>query len=109
VYGDGRGVPKDLARAASFLEQACAAGARPACVQHAWALARGEGLVKDEPKAMAALDSLCTDKVFAACTRLAALYGNKPGASGRARAQGLLAAACEGGEQDACRMAKGLN
>jgi TPR repeat protein len=84
----------------------CLAGDKRSCVQHAWLLARGEGPPKDEPKAIAALDGLCNDRFFPACTRLAYLYVSKPAPAARARAKALLTRACEGGEQDACTMAK---
>jgi TPR repeat protein len=108
LYSDGRGVAKDAAKAAGYVERACDAGDKRACVQHAWALARGEGLTKDEPKATAALDGLCNDGFVPACTRLAYLHAGKPSAAERARAKALFARACEGGEQDACSMAKQL-
>jgi len=108
LYSDGRGLAKDAAKAAGYIERACVAGDKRACVQHAWALARGEGLTKNEPKATAVLDGLCNEGFFPACTRLAYLHAGKPSAAERARAMALLARACEGGEQDACSMAKRL-
>lgn len=107
-YTQGHGVEKDPAKAAAFIERGCAAGDKPACAQHAWLVARGEGVAKDEAKGLAALDALCGDKVFAACTRLAGLHAARPGAKDRARARELLAQACDGGEQDACSLAKTL-
>ena len=108
LYSGGGGLAKDAAKAAGYRARACIAGDKRACVDHAWALARGEGLAKDEPKAMAALDGLCKDALLPACTRLAYLYANRPSAAERARAKPLLARACDGGEQDACSMAKRL-
>ena len=108
LYSGGGGLAKDATRAASYVERACGAGDRRACVERAWALARGEGLPKDEPKAIASLDGLCNEGFFPACTRLAYLHVAKPGAAERARAKALLARACEGGDQEACSMAKQL-
>jgi TPR repeat protein len=108
IYREGRGVPKDLARAVGFLERACAAGQRESCVQHAWSQARGEGIAKNEVKAMAALDGLCEEKFYAACTRLAVLYAAKQSVPSRARAKDYLAKGCEGGDPEACRIAKTL-
>jgi hypothetical protein len=108
LYSGGGGLKKDAARAAGYVERTCVAGDKRACVEHAWALARGEGLPKDEPKAAAALDGLCNEGFFPACTRLAYLNVGKPTAAARARAKALLARACEGGEQEACSMAKQL-
>jgi TPR repeat protein len=106
LYAEGRGLAKNPAKAAGYTEAACLAGDKRECVQHAWLLARGEGLTKDEPNAIAALDGLCNDRFFPACSRLAYLYAGKPTLIARARAKTLLARACEGGEQDACTMAK---
>jgi Flp pilus assembly protein TadD len=104
----GHGLPKDDARAADYLGKACDAGDRNACVKQAWSLAMGEGVTKDEPKAISSLDALCSGDVLAACTRLALVYVAKPAATDRARAKPLLARACEGGEQEACSLAKQL-
>jgi hypothetical protein len=108
LYSEGGGLAKDAAKAAGYVERACGAGDKRACVQHAWALARGEGLAKDEPKAKAALGGLCNDGFLPACTRLAYLHVGNPSLAEQARAKALLARACEGGEQDACSMAKQL-
>jgi TPR repeat protein len=108
LYAEGRGLAKNLAKAAEYTEEACLAGDKRECVQHAWLLARGEGLTKDEPKAVAALDGLCNEPFFPACSRLAYLYAAKPTLTARARAKALLTRACEGGEQDACSTAKQL-
>ena len=108
LYGGQAGLAKDTAKAAGYVERACAAGDKNACVEHAWALARGEGLPKDEPKAVAALDALCTEGFFPACTRLGLIHAAKPTSAARARARALLTRACEGGEQDACSMARQL-
>ena len=63
-------------------------------------------MAKDEARGAAALEALCGDKVFVACTRLAVLYAGKPGVKDRARARELLTQACAGGEADACDLAK---
>jgi TPR repeat protein len=107
LHREGRGVPKDLARAAALLERACRLGDKRSCVEHAWAQAHGEGLPKAEPAARATLEALCSDEVFAACTRLALLHAATPKASELARAKELLARACAGGEAEACRLAQG--
>lgn len=108
LHREGRGVPKDLARAAALLQRACELGDKRSCVEHAWAQARGEGLPRAEPRARAVLEALCSDEVFTACTRLALLHAATPKASERARAKELLARACAGGEAEACRMAREL-
>jgi TPR repeat protein len=108
LYGGKAGLARDAAKAAGYVERACSAGDKSACVEHAWALAQGEGLPRDEPKGMAALDALCTDDFFPACTRLGLMHAAKPTSAARARAKALLTRACEGGEQDACSLAKQL-
>ena len=108
LYSQGSGVARDAAKAAGYVEQACGAGDKRSCVEHAWKIVEGEGVVKDEPRGLAALEKLCDEGFFPACTRLAVAQAAKPGASSRARARALLARACEGGEADACAMAKRL-
>jgi len=108
LFAEGRGVAKDAPRAASFWQRACAAGDKHACVQHALGQARGEGVPQDVDQAMTTLDGLCREEFFAGCTQLALLYAGRPGAKDRARARELLAKACEGGEPDACGLAKSM-
>jgi Tfp pilus assembly protein PilF len=104
----GTGLARDAAKAAGYLEQACAAGDKRACVEHAWKLVNGDGVTKDVPAGVAALQSLCDEAYYAACTRLAVVEAGKTGAKAHARAKALLARACQGGEQDACSMATQL-
>jgi hypothetical protein len=106
LYTEGRGVPKDLARAATYDQRGCAVGDKQACVEYAWSQARGEGVTKDEAQGTAGLGALCTDKFYAACKRLAVLHAAKPAPKDRARARELLAQACEGGDVQACSLAK---
>jgi TPR repeat protein len=108
LHSGSGGLPKDAAKATVYRERGCAAGDKRACVEHAWALARGEGIPKDETRAVTALDTLCGGGYLPACTRLAFVYAAKPTAGDRARARALLARACEGGQEDACSMAKQL-
>jgi TPR repeat protein len=106
LYSQGTGLARDTAKAAGYVEQACAAGDKRACVEHAWRLVGGDGVPKDEPGGLAALGKLCDEGCFPACTRLAVAQAAKPNAAARARAKALLARACEGGEADACEMAR---
>jgi len=108
LYGGHGGIAKDPVKAAGYVGKACDAGDKNACVRQAWTLAQGEGVPKDEPKGMAALDALCNGDFLPACTRLALLHASKPASAARARARALLARACEGGEQEACSLAKQL-
>jgi len=107
LFRGGHGVAADLRRAAGYLEQACSAGdRRNACIEHAWMRLNGEGLAKDERSGAAALQGLCDEGVLEACTRLAINLVSKPAAADRRRAKALVSRACEGGEQQACSMAK---
>jgi TPR repeat protein len=108
LYSQGTGVAKDPAKAAVYLDQACEIGDKRACLEHAWKLVRGEGVPMDEAKGVSALSALCDASFYAGCTRLAVFEAGKPTAAARALAKGLLARACEGGEPDACSMAKQL-
>jgi len=108
LYGQGGGLPKDAARAASYVARACSAGDKRACVESAWATARGEGVPPDEAGAKAALDALCSEPFYPACTRLALVLAGKPARADRARARELLGRACQGGEAEACSLARQL-
>jgi TPR repeat protein len=106
LYRGGHGVPEDLAKMAGSLRRGCAAGDKKnACVEHAWMLLRGEGLVKDERAGAVALQGLCDEGTLEACTRLGIALMGHPSASDRRRAKALLARACDGGQQDACSVA----
>jgi TPR repeat protein len=108
LYSQGTGVARDDGKALGYLERACEIGDKHACVEHAWKLIRGEGARKDEPAGVSALQALCDSGFYPGCTRLAVFEAARPSAAARARAKGLLARACDGGEQDACSMAKQL-
>jgi TPR repeat protein len=103
---EGRGLAKDPARAADFQQRACEAGEMRTCVRVAVKQANGLGVPKNEPAAMAALETLCAQKIYDACTELAILYSRKPAAKDRARARELLTRACDGGDASACSLAR---
>ena len=106
LYRGGHGVPSDMAKAASYLQRACAAGdKRNACIEHAWMVMYGEGPAKDETKGAAALQGLCDEGTLEACTRLGVALMASPAAADRRRVKALFARACEGGQQDACSVA----
>lgn len=90
------------------LERGCAAGDKSACLEHAWKRLTGEGASRDESGGLSDLQKLCDEAFYPACTRLAIAEAGKPSAAARARARSLLARACEGGEQEACSLAKQL-
>lgn len=108
LYGGNGGLAKDAEKAAGYVQRACAAGDKHACVEQAWALSRGDGVAMDEAKAVADLDGLCNGGFLPACTRLGLVYAAQPSTAARAKAKAFLTRACEGGEQDACSMARQL-
>jgi tetratricopeptide (TPR) repeat protein len=106
LWSNPKALGEDFPKAAGWASKGCAAGDRHSCMRHAWATLRGEGVPKDEAKGAAALDTLCTEGHFPACTRLGVALAGKQTARDLARAKALLARACTGGEQDACALAK---
>lgn len=104
IHETGKGVPAEVAKAATFYKQGCDKADKSGCARFAWLQARGEGVTKDEAAGMAALDRLCADGFFEACTQLAVLHANRPTREGMAKAKELLKKACDGGDQDACRL-----
>ncbi len=108
LYSGSAGLAKDAAKAAGYLERACDAGDKRSCVEHAWKRVTGEGVAKDERGGTAALQALCDGGYYPACTRLGVAEAAKASPSARTRARALLARACQGGQQDACSMAKQL-
>lgn len=108
LHREGRGVAKDLARAAGYVVLACAAGDKRSCVEQAVLQLEGTGVARDEAKGSAALDGLCNAGFPPACTRLAYALLSKPAPASQRRAKALLTRACDGGEQDACSAVRQL-
>jgi len=102
LYREGRGVPRDPAKAVGLLERGCTLGSKTACVEHAGALLGGEGVQRDPGKAMAELEAVCSSGFFPGCRRLAAALADSPEPSDRQRARDVLARACEGGDESSC-------
>jgi TPR repeat protein len=104
IQEEGKGVPADVAKAAALYKKACDKGDKSGCARFAWLQARGEGVARDEAGGMAALDRLCADGFLEACTQLAVLHANRQTREGIAKAKELLKKACDGGDQEACRL-----
>jgi TPR repeat protein len=107
-HEQGRGIPRDLERAASFYTMACALDEKRACLARAVLQAEGRGLPRDEAKARATADTLCSDGTNEACTFLATLHIRKGTAKDIERARVLLTRACSGEDQRACSMLKSM-
>ncbi|HJX66647.1 MAG TPA: tetratricopeptide repeat protein [Polyangia bacterium] len=85
LYADGRGVPRDEARAASLYEQACNSGKMHGCFLLAKACLNGKGISKDEARSASLFQQVC-DKVSSGstdfvggCEELGELYLNGVG------------------------------
>ena len=89
-------------------EKACAGGDKRACLSAAVLEWRGMGTPKDEAKAIAAIERLCNDNMFEACTQWALLIAADPKKPDLARARELLTRSCSGGVAQACEMLKKL-
>jgi TPR repeat protein len=104
IHESGKGVTADTAKAAALYKQGCEKGDKSGCARHGWLQARGEGMAKDEAGGMGALDRLCAEGFMEACTQLAVLHAGQQTKAGIARAKELLKKACEGGDEEACRI-----
>jgi TPR repeat protein len=68
--------------------------------------ARGSGVPKDEARAFATMDRLCTDGLLESCAQLAALIASHPEKPDMDRARQLLTRSCNGGYAMACDLLK---
>ena len=78
-HEQGKGIPRDLERAASFYLMACNLGEKKACVSLAAMQAEGKGVPKDAAAAWATAERLCTEGTNEACTFLATLHLRRGG------------------------------
>lgn len=84
VYADGKGITKDLAKAATFYQKACALGvsdSASACFNLGNAYANGEGVEQDKTKAVTFIQkgetlyqNSCNNKDALACLILGRIY-----------------------------------
>src|SRR5262245_41994277 len=68
---DGRGVPRDAARAVALFERGCTAGDLQACTALGTLLLVGQGTPVDLPRAANLLSRACAGRIAVACGRLA--------------------------------------
>jgi TPR repeat protein len=98
-----RGVPKDKARAATLLKQACDGGEMQGCHGLGWMYVRGTGVPKDGVRAAALFKQACDGGAMLGCNGLAWTYERGIGVSkDEARAAALYKQACDGGAMQAC-------
>lgn len=102
LYARGEGVPKDVARAATFLERSCDGGEPLACVNLGVLHERGEAGAKDAVRAAAFYKRACGLGDGKGCFDLALLL--EPGAVGAdlERAVDAYRQGCDLGEGAAC-------
>ena len=73
LYQEGRGVPKDMRRAAKLYEKACTGGEGAACGRLGVMLQKGEGITKDMKRAAENYERACKAGYSGGCTLLADL------------------------------------
>jgi TPR repeat protein len=101
-YLAGKELPPDDRRAARFLDAACTAGQRGACVDLAFMYATGRHFAPDPQRAAALYRTACEAKEPAACSRLGDLILRGSDADRVPRALALFRTACTLGDQDGC-------
>lgn len=107
-HEQGKGLPRDLERAAAFYLMACNLGEKRACVSLAGMQSEGKGVPKDAAAAWATAERLCGEGTNEACTFLATLHLRRGAAKDMARARELLARACAAKDERACSMLKSM-
>jgi TPR repeat protein len=105
MIGGGMGVAKDVARATSLLQTACADGDVLACRHTADILASGEVVAKDEARAVALFARGCDAGLASSCTYLGAMTRDGRGvAADPVRGAALERRACVTGDRRGCSL-----
>ncbi len=99
--GDAAARAGDPSTAAQFYEQGCADGIPKDCQNLATHLLDGNGVGRDEARAVDLFRSACDQEVGVACANLADLVANRDGGTEQARV--LRTRACEYGDTESCR------
>lgn len=102
LYDGGFGVQRDVRKAAASYKTACDLGDKPGCARFSVLEAQGLGAPRNSVRARKTLESLCAERLPEACVGLGLLLRQTGIATDRARAQGLLKAACADGSTEAC-------
>ncbi len=103
IYEEGKGVAKNLARAAQLYKQACDGGDAEGCANLGFAHQQGEGVAKDLSRAAQLHKQACDGGYAFACAALGVSYGHGYGvAKDLARAAQLFRQSCNAGDAFGC-------
>jgi hypothetical protein len=109
LHAQGRGVPKDLVRAAALYQKACDGGAAIACTNVADLLASGEGVAGDDLRAAGLYLRACDAGEPNGCRGLGVLLAEGRGVGqDLARARTVLDTACKAKIAEACTRLESL-
>ncbi|WP_096328831.1 tetratricopeptide repeat protein [Nannocystis exedens] len=103
MFREGAQVPKDGARAATYMERMCNASGN-GCLEVADMYLTGKDVAKDRDRALKLYEDLCQKGNNTACLRLA----DELRSSDKARARDLYGAQCKGGLVEGCEKFKKL-
>lgn len=102
-FRKGEGVPRDSAKAATYLEQGCWLEEFGACINLGRMLRDGEGIQRDAAKAVSLFQRACEAGVPEGCHHLGLQYTKGDGVGRDAeRGRELTGQACAMGDEDAC-------
>jgi TPR repeat protein len=93
---------------APIAEKACAGGQQRACLLMAVMQMRGDGVTKDEARALATFEQLCNGGLPDSCTQWAVILASHPQKPDIAKARQLLTKSCDGGFAPACEVLKSM-
>ena len=94
---------KRYAEAAPLYDQACGGGQTHSCGELGFMYAKGQGVAKDESRAVAHFSKACDAGDPKGCAYLGAMYADGQGvAKDESRAVALYSKACDAGEGHAC-------
>jgi uncharacterized protein len=105
-YYYGKGVPKNLAKAAEFYDFACAEGDAWGCYNLADLHSRGEGVADDQPKALALFGKSCELGSPDGCGAQGIYYRDGKGGAAKddKKAVQLFQKSCDGNVAFGCRL-----
>lgn len=103
ILKEGRGAPKDEAKAFSLFQKGCEGGDTRGCLGQGQALAAGQGTKKDPAAAVVLFERACKDGVAAGCGAQGALLASgEAGSKDEKAAVAVLTKACDGGDDVGC-------
>ena len=102
-YREGRGVSRDLRRAADLYRRGCDGNRAAACAGLSALLRRGDGVARDPTRGFALLEKACRLDRLPSCAEVGrALVLGEGTPANPARGAQVLESACDRGEQSAC-------